>query len=95
MSKRKIFSGDIVRVKASFLNEPVNVLAFVYEEYNLFENERGVSLITENGVNLGGFNPDEQEQYLEFVKESIPYTFTNVIQLDRDFEKMIKPSFQR
>lgn len=92
--------GDIVKIKSSFLDEPVNVLGYVYEEYNLAGNRNndwgwnGVSIITENGVDLGGFSADEQKQYLEFVRKSgYHYSFANVIKLDRDFNTQIKPLF--
>lgn len=85
--------GDIVKIIPSFLGEPEEVLAYVYEEYNIGSGE-GVSVITENGVNLGGFSEDEQKLYLDFVKKSgISYPFTNVINLDRDFNTLIKPLF--
>jgi len=87
-------NGDIVRVTAPFLGEPENVLGYVYDEYSLSGNDHGVSVITENGCDLGGFSEDEQEKYLEFVRKSkYHYQFKNVIQLDRDFDNQIKPLF--
>jgi len=88
--------GDIVRIKSSFLGEPENVLGYVYQNYNLggeYETD-GVSIITENGVDLGGFSGAEQVEYLQFVRKSkYLYKFKNVIQLDKDFENQIKPLF--
>ena len=90
--KQTFSNGDIVRVTSSFLNEPKNVLAYVYDEYSISGNDHGVSIITENGCDLGGFSEDEQEQYLEFVRKSgHTYDFRNVIQLDWDFSRIIKP----
>jgi hypothetical protein len=86
--------GVVVRVKTSFLNEPAGVLAYVYECYDK-PGMTGVSLITENGVDLGGFSLREQAEYLEQVYDTgIIYVFKNVIQLDRDFEQYIKPLFK-
>jgi len=85
--------GDIVKVKSIFLGEPANVLAYVYEEYNLGFGD-GVSIITENGVDLGGFSEEEQDEFLEFVMSTdFHYVFSNVIKLDNDFETYIKPIF--
>jgi hypothetical protein len=82
--------GDIVRVNRSFIGSTPNCLAYVYEEYTDFDDssKHGVSIITEDGINIGGFSYEEQKLYLEFVKESgIDYKFENVIQMDRDFDK--------
>lgn len=93
MTNNKFTVGDIVKVRSSFLGEVDNVLAYVYECYAIGDHE-GVSIITENGVDLGGFSTYEQSQYLEFIRKSNHlYQFKNVIQLDRDFESQIKPLF--
>lgn len=85
--------GVIVRVKTSFLNEPAGVLAYVYENYG-GPGLSGVSIITENGCDLGGFNLNEQAKYLEHVGDTGQvYNFRNVIQLDQDFKTIIKPLF--
>lgn len=90
---KKLEVGDIVKVKTSFLNEPANVLAFVYEVY-FIDKEPGVCIITQNGINCGGFSQDEIDSYLAFERHSgIGYEFKNVIHLDRDFETKIKPAF--
>lgn len=78
--------GDIVKVTSSFMGEPANTLAYVYEKYQLGGDEPGISLITENGVDLGGFSAEEQSQWVTFVKHSgFYYQFKNVLQLDRDW----------
>ena len=92
--------GTIVRVNSSFLNEPAGVLAFVYENYSIGDKYPGCSLITQNGVNLGGFGIsrpiNEVEQYLEFVRDTgYQYEFKNVFQLDKDFKTIIKPLFNK
>jgi len=98
MTKFRI--GDIVIIRATFLGEPENTHAYVYEEYNLPGGSNdwgwdGVSIITENGVNLGGFSKDEQDKYLDFVRKSgVDYVFANVIKLERDFPTKIKPVFK-
>lgn len=93
--KTKYEVGDIVKITSSFLDEPANVLGYVYEEYGTPGKDYwGVSIITENGADLGGFSVDEQDNYLLFERKSgYHYIFKNVIQLDRDFEKLIKPLF--
>lgn len=86
---KRLNAGDLVMVTVSFLgNEPQR--AFVYETYQDFDSdsENGVSLILENGTNLGGFSREEQVEYLEFIKSTrINYEFNNVIQLGNDFDK--------
>lgn len=79
----KIFEmGDLVRVTTSFMGEPQGVLAVVYDLY-----PGGVLIITENGADLGVFNEEEQEMYLELEKNtSFNYSFKNVMQLSRDFD---------
>ena len=80
--------GDIVKTNREFLGEPPGTLCYVYEEYN-----NGVSVITQSGVDLGGFSGHELN-YLEFVKESgFLYPFKNVMQLDWDFKEKILPVF--
>lgn len=91
--KRKYTVGDIVCVTSSFLGEPANVRAYVYDEYNVSWGH-GVSIITEDGVDLGGFSDAEQDEYLEFVRKSGHYySFKNVMQLSWHFEIEIKPLF--
>ena len=97
MKKNNYMVGDIVKVNVSFLGEPSGVVAYVYDIYQDFndKNVNGISIITENGTDLGGFSYDEQKEYLSFVKHTnFHYPFKNVIQLDRDFDKLIKPLFK-
>ena len=96
MGKNIYRVGDVVKLNRSFLNEPSGTLGYVYDEYNL--DDDGVMIVTENGVNLGGFSASawadepltsEQADFLTFVRHSnYYYKFENVIKLDRDF-KMI------
>lgn len=95
MAERIFRSGNIVRLGASFLGEPVGTLAYVYEEYNIGDDE-GVSIITENGCNIGGFSPDEQEKYLKLERDTgIEYDFKNVTKLRDDFDGLVKPLFKK
>ena len=91
--------GDIVIIKrGKFLGEPVGVSAYVYDTYPDFDHpgETGASIITENGVDLGGFSIEEQFNYLKDpVASGYAYQFTNVIKLDQDFETLIKPLFRK
>jgi len=88
LNKYKV--GDIVKLKASFLNEPVGTKAYVYEKYTIGKGgrrpEEGVSIITENGIDLGGFSGDEQWNYLEFISHSgFYYEFRSVSWLGVDW----------
>lgn len=95
MQKRTLHLGDIVVVKKSFMEEPEGVLAYVYEEYDIGDGP-GVSIITQNGVNIGGFSPEEIDDYLQYVTHSrVGYHFQNVIKLDDDFPNIIKPIFDK
>ncbi|MEK6829007.1 MAG: hypothetical protein AABY15_02690 [Nanoarchaeota archaeon] len=87
---QELLVGDIVKVNASFLDNEPGSIGLVYETYQDFDDssQKGVSIILENGCNLGGFSRKEQHEYLEFVKSSnFEYEFKNVIQLDQDFRK--------
>ena len=78
--------GDIVKLKMPIMGEPTGTKAFVYEEYRLDGN--GVSLITENGEDLGGFSEEEQKDFLEKVgKSDLDYRFISVLRLADDFDK--------
>lgn len=86
--------GVIVSLTQSFLREPAGTRAYVYEQYNIGNDHTGISLITENGVDLGGFNLDEQAKYLLFYKDTgIEYRFRTAIILHNDFINVIKPLF--
>lgn len=77
--------GTVVKVITSFQNEPAGVHGIVYEAYKHSHSE-GVSVITQNGTDLGGFSPREQERFLQVVQHTtLRYRFTNVIQLAEDF----------
>src|SRR5574343_826814 len=87
--KNKFQVGDLVKRKQITLDEPIGTIGYVYEEYQ-FGDHHGVSVITENGVDTGGWSIDEQEIFLEFYKHtSFIYRFENVINLDRDYENGI------
>ena len=79
--------GDLVRIKeSSFLGS--GELAYCYDTYRDFDgNGLGVCLITESGVDTGGWSREEQLKYLDYEKHSgWDYTFENVIKLSRDFD---------
>ena len=94
MGKNIYRVGDVIKLNRSFLSEPSGTLGYVYGEYDV--GDEGVMIITENGVNLGGFSASawadepltsEQADFLTFVRHSnYYYKFENVIKLDRDFE---------
>ena len=79
--------GDLARLKMPILGEPAGTLAVVYEHY-LIGQSAGVSLITENGVDLGGFSTAEQYTSLERLGTTgMAYQFTNVMNLATDFRR--------
>lgn len=84
--------GNLVTLKASFLGEPVGVIAFVYEEYG---TAGGISLITQNGRDLGGFSLEEQWRWVEWYGDTGKvYHFKNVIDLGNDWRRgYFKPIF--
>lgn len=83
--------GTIVRLKASFMNEPIGTLCCVYEHYG---KEGGLSIISINGRDIGGFTVNEQMQYLEYEHDNnLTYYFKNVMQLYDDFRKGIFNQF--
>ena len=80
--------GDIVLIKPKSPSGG-GQLAYVYDTYADFDlaGERGVSLITEDGNDTGGWSKKEQEQFLEYARYSgFGYAFENVMKLDRDFQ---------
>lgn len=81
--------GDLVKVKVSFLDNEPGCAGYIYETYKDFDDksEKGVSIILENGCDLGGFSRKEQHQYLEFIKSTdFQYEFKNVIKLAHDYQ---------
>lgn len=79
--------GDIVVITLPVLGEPIGTRGYIYEVYQ-FSGLHGVSVITENNVNLGGFSMEEAKTMLAFVGTTpFIYEFTNVIQLGIDAGK--------
>lgn len=77
--------GSLVTINESFLNEPAGVIALVYENYDK-PGLSGISLLTQNGVDLGGFSIEEQERYLDYWGDTgLTYNFRNVMQLQADW----------
>ena len=71
-------------------------LAIIYDTYKDYENPmmNGVSLITEQGEELGGFSFEEQKLFLEYSRStSFVYEFTSVVRLNFDFKTKIKQYF--
>jgi hypothetical protein len=85
--------GTIVKLKVPLYQQPAGTLGIVYEDYALstrthsWDPMRGVSVITEDGEDLGGFTVREQEDYLEMVRVTgFRYRFINVMRLREDWE---------
>lgn len=77
--------GYLVRTKQRFGFQPAGTLCLVYDEYD-FQGRSGVSLITRDGVNLGGFGYSEHDQFFGYVKHTgFKYLFTNNAQLQMDW----------
>ena len=78
--------GSFVTLKKSFLGEPEGTICYVYENYDK-PGISGISLLTQNGKDLGGFNIDEQSEYLEYYGDTgLVYGFTSVSQLYTDIQ---------
>jgi len=85
-----IQNGDLVRIKRSFIGSKPNCLGYVYDTYPDFDDssKTGVSIITDDGIDLGGFSYREQKEFLEFVSHTdLLYNFKNVIKLSNDFDE--------
>lgn len=77
--------GSLVTINREFLNEPAGTICLVYEVYDR-PGLSGISLITQNGVDLGGFNIQEQGQYLEYYGDTgLAYEFVSVSRLEMDW----------
>jgi len=79
-------TGDLVKVN---FGDHKGAIGCVYETYQDFDDpsKYGVSIILQDGEDLGGFSYREQQAYLEiYTKTDFNYTFKNVIQLERDYE---------
>jgi hypothetical protein len=80
--------GDVVRVRTSFGSSPAGSLAYVYESYRSSVDSAGVSLITDQGIDLGGFCTQEQAEYLEpYATTNFYYSFRSVIRLADDWNR--------
>lgn len=84
--------GDLVTI-----NHPDNkgVKALVYEVYDRSNDDYGISLIAEDGRNLGGWESSTW-RFLEFDHETgLVYEFISVGQLAQDYQKgLFKPYFE-
>lgn len=88
--------GTVVKIDIRFSNE----LGIIYEVYDrgsykeFGQGDKGYSVITESGHDLGGFSQEEADVYLAPVKQtSLDYNFHSVTQLHRDFKTKIQPAF--
>jgi hypothetical protein len=78
--------GSLVTINTEFLDEPPGTICLVYEVY-YSGGSSGISLITQNGKDLGGFSIDEQRHYLEYYGDTgHVYDFKSVTQLHRDWQ---------
>lgn len=91
--------GDVVRVKAhggspeTFMNQPENTLGYIYELYP-WKDGWGVAVISENGMNLGGFSNEDQEDYIVYVSSlEFRYVYEDLPKLKLDWEDGIFQPF--
>jgi hypothetical protein len=78
--------GHLVKLKQRLGFEPAGIYCLVYENYDM-PGRTGISVITINGVNLGGFSLSEQLRMFSFVRDSgVKYNFTNSAQLRMDWK---------
>ena len=84
--------GDLVTITHPDNN---GVKALVYEVYDRSNDDYGISLITEEGRNLGGWE-SPMWSYLEFDYETgLIYDFVSVGQLAHDYQRgLFKPYFE-
>lgn len=80
---RRYQLGDVLRTRADFLDSPAGSRAVVYERYE----GGGISILTEEGNDLGGFSLEDQQQYLEFLyhADGFDYEFRSVHYLYLDW----------
>lgn len=82
--------GTIVELKVEILAEKPGTKGFVYECYQ----NGGISIITQNGVDLGGFAVSEQMFMLKYYTDTGKvYHFKNVTQLAADFRRGVFKEF--
>lgn len=86
---RPLKVGDVVVLLRGFLDAKSGERAFVYEQYDLSGGTvRGASIITETGVDLGGFSESEQQEFLTFAYASgLKYKFKNISQVAADYRR--------
>lgn len=80
--------GDLVKIDSRFRNQNDSGIGLVYEVYEDFDDEskHGVSVLTQEGKDLGGFSFEEQGLYLEVLKSTgMCYEFENVVKLANDY----------
>lgn len=84
--------GDLVTITHQ---ENKGLKALVYEVYDRRNHDYGVSLITEDGRNLGGWESSTWK-FLKFDHETgLIYDFVSVGQLAYDYQKgLFKPYFE-
>ena len=65
-----------------------NAVGIIYEVYERGPGRPGVSLLLSNGRDLGGFSPDEADQFLQRLGHTgLDYEFEYVGRLHQDFSR--------
>lgn len=79
--------GDLVRITVEIGTNPVGRPGIVYEEF-VTETGTGVSVLLENGHDIGGFFPEEAAEYLAYVASTgLTYTYQSPQKLQDDYRR--------
>lgn len=84
--------GDLVTITHPAYK---GVKALVYEVYDRPENSYGISLIAQDGRNLGGWEPDSWK-FMDYSHDTgLDYNFVSLSQLDKDYQSgLLVPYFE-
>lgn len=87
-----IIAGDVV--EAIYFDEDegktVNGRAFVYDTCC---DHKGCKLISDKGVDLGAYFPEDMSLVKKIYHSDVQYVFIGCLHLESDFETIIKPAF--
>lgn len=93
---RHVFKvGHLIRLNKRIGFIAAGTLCLIYDRYS-FPGREGLSVITKDGVNIGGFGIDEMHLIFSFVRNSFfQYNYANNTQLKMDWKDgMFKTAFE-
>lgn len=77
--------GDLVVINAIIGENEIGSVGLVYERFPT-ETGDGVSVILQNGHDIGGFSPEEAQEYLAYsVSTDLQYTYESPQKLMEDY----------